>query len=330
MVIPTYNRASLLKEALVSVFNQDVENCRLEVIVVDDGSNDDTSEVVKGFPLRYVRQANSGAGVARNRGIEMATGEWVAFLDSDDLWLPTKLSLQLAVAEAFPEYHAIHSEFKIAYEAGVVEESGLMEWARMLKGTTEPWADVYTARHSSQEFGILSDGKSFDIYGGNVFRHQMVVGRGTCVTLLVKRAILRDGIEFAPDYRTWEDYWFFCKLSEKHDLLFLDTPTAINRGHSGERLTGQNPILALQYHIDVCKKIYMSSTVRNRPSDLEIADFVRSIRADLFKHLVRQGRILEALSFLHEQPFSLPLSLAARTVFGAAVNKLVNRHRTIG
>jgi len=96
VVIPTYNQGSLLPEAIASVRAQKWPD--VEIIVVDDGSTDDTKQVLDQLAtagdLRWFRQSNAGAAAARNRGIQAATGEWIAFLDADDIWLPPKLAIQ--------------------------------------------------------------------------------------------------------------------------------------------------------------------------------------------------------------------------------------------
>ena len=92
VVIPAYNAAMYLQETLRSVLEQD---CRpLEAIVVDDGSADNTAEVARSFgpPVRILVQPHAGAGAARNAGVAAAQGEWLAFLDADDLWTPRALS----------------------------------------------------------------------------------------------------------------------------------------------------------------------------------------------------------------------------------------------
>jgi glycosyltransferase involved in cell wall biosynthesis len=102
VVIPTYNRASTVPRAIESVLAQTVTD--LEIIVVDDGSSDETDKVlgeIFGDRIRYYAQANQGASVARNKGVDEARGEWIAFLDSDDLWEKDKLEWQFKALERF-------------------------------------------------------------------------------------------------------------------------------------------------------------------------------------------------------------------------------------
>lgn len=102
VVIPTYNRLGYLMEALESVFRQ--SRPPDEVIVVDDGSTDGTEEAITelGHRVRYLRQRNAGPGAARNRGLRAVQGEWITFLDSDDLWMPDTVARQIEFCERNP------------------------------------------------------------------------------------------------------------------------------------------------------------------------------------------------------------------------------------
>ena len=110
VVIPTYNRAELVLRALRSVLAQ--TRPAEQVIVVDDGSTDDTGPLVRiqFGSVDYLAQENRGVSAARNRGIEVATGEWIALLDSDDEWLPEKLERQMACLEQEPDYRLCHTD----------------------------------------------------------------------------------------------------------------------------------------------------------------------------------------------------------------------------
>lgn len=108
VIIPAWNRAGELRHAIDSALAQTLPP--LEIIVVDDGSTDETAEVLAqyGDRIRVLRQANQGVAAARNAGIAAARGDLLAFLDSDDVWLPRKLELQAALLEADPELGLVH------------------------------------------------------------------------------------------------------------------------------------------------------------------------------------------------------------------------------
>lgn len=113
VVIPTYNREKWISKAIDSVLAQTYTG--LEIIVVDDGSTDQTRQLIDNYGdrVRYIYQRNTGVSSARNRGILEARGEWIAFLDSDDEWLPEKLESQLDLADRYPQIVMVASNVHI-------------------------------------------------------------------------------------------------------------------------------------------------------------------------------------------------------------------------
>ncbi len=113
VVIPAYNRADLILETIQSVLAQTFTD--YEIIVVDDGSTDNTAEILRELiesgKIQYVWQENQGESAARNHGLRLAQGEYIAFLDSDDLWLPQKLEAQVSYLDAHPEAGLAQSSF---------------------------------------------------------------------------------------------------------------------------------------------------------------------------------------------------------------------------
>lgn len=111
VVVPTYNQSKLLQVTIESVLDQTYPN--LEIIVVDDGSTDDTATVLAQYSARVtcMRQANRGVAAARNAGIRVATGEYLTFMDHDDLMLPTKLERQVQVLDSRPEVGLVHCSY---------------------------------------------------------------------------------------------------------------------------------------------------------------------------------------------------------------------------
>ncbi len=124
VVLPTYNRAHLVGRAIQSVLNQTHQD--FEIIIVDDGSSDNTEEIVNNYTdvrIRYVRhQQNRGSGAARNTGIKLAKGEYIAFQDSDDEWLPQKLEMQIeAFKRASLEVGVIYTDMLRIKEDRIIE-----------------------------------------------------------------------------------------------------------------------------------------------------------------------------------------------------------------
>ena len=136
VVIPVFNGERFIAEAIRSVQEQTVRP--LEVIVVDDGSRDSTEKVVRQcsgpVPVVYHYQENQGPGIARNRGVAHARGEWIAFLDADDVWYPDKLSVQMEHIRTYPKVDFFYSDFDVAQPDGTVARRAVVsQFARPKK-----------------------------------------------------------------------------------------------------------------------------------------------------------------------------------------------------
>ena len=120
VIIPTYNREKLISRAIESVLAQVYPV--YEIIVVDDGSTDATKSVLAPFngKIKYIYQKNAGIAEARNRGIKESSGEYIAFLDSDDYWAPEKLAEQVKVLDANPQVGIVFAPMPIVNEKGEI------------------------------------------------------------------------------------------------------------------------------------------------------------------------------------------------------------------
>jgi GT2 family glycosyltransferase len=121
VILPAYNHAHFLPFAIESVLNQTFPD--FEMIIIDDGSNDNTREVVQKFKdprIQYFYQSNKGLSGARNTGLGLAKGEYIAFLDADDLFLPGKLGLQVSWLEANPDYGFVSGGWNVVNENGEI------------------------------------------------------------------------------------------------------------------------------------------------------------------------------------------------------------------
>jgi len=118
VIVPLYNSERYLEDTLQSIFNQDYQP--MEVIVVDDGSTDGSAGIAKSFKnIRYIYQANQGPSAARNTGITISQGDFIAFLDADDMWMPDKLSLQISYLLNHPDVGFVVAHRRMIIEQGI-------------------------------------------------------------------------------------------------------------------------------------------------------------------------------------------------------------------
>ena len=199
VVIPTYNYGRYIVEAIESVLNQTFPD--REVIVVDDGSTDDTGELIGRFGdrVRYIYQRNLGPSAARNTGIRAARGEYVGFLDSDDLWLPEKLALQVAVLDSCQAVGLVYS-------------------------------DALFFRDETQAI-IGAHREVFPHPAGRILA-QLVLGNViSSPTPLVRRSILdRVGL-FDEDLKASEDWDLWIRIAKICEIAYIDQPLAKYRRH---------------------------------------------------------------------------------------------------
>lgn len=237
VVIPTYNRAGWLPATVASVLQQ--TRPPDEVLIVDDGSRDDTEAVCRALPapVRYVRQENAGVSAARNRGVREANGEWIAFLDSDDLWEPAKLEVQLAAMRAAPE-----SGWGITECVLVDGDDRPVPGARGLESAVPVFRDVGHASgewfsRSLREVRVEAGGAPHGAFTGDAFG---MLFHGNVVlpsAALVRRDLfLRTG-GFDEALRVAEDTEFFHRLAAASPMTVVTSPLLRWRVGHEERLT---------------------------------------------------------------------------------------------
>ena len=134
VVIPAYNAERFLADAIQSILAQDYAH--LDIVVVDDGSTDETAAVAQNFgpSVRVIRQANAGIGRARNAGVEIATSDLLAFLDADDVWVEDSLATRLAHLEAQPDLDGVFGLVETWYD-GVEQASFAVKAGEVASGT---------------------------------------------------------------------------------------------------------------------------------------------------------------------------------------------------
>lgn len=243
VIMPTFNRARWLGCAIRSALHQ--LHAGDELIVIDDGSTDDTREVVAGFGERvtYLRGDHRGAGPARNLGLAHARGELVAFLDSDDEWLPGKLAMQRAFLEAHPEVLFGFSDFQVVTGEGEVQHRFLRHW----RHDARPFRDMFGA---PERFACC------DVYVGDLYLWQLTGLYVLANTLVVRRGAAGDALHFAEDLATYEDVECFIRLARRGTAAYFDLETAQQTDRAGGRLSQLSRIVKLRCHLAILERQY--------------------------------------------------------------------------
>jgi len=202
VVVPTYNCAKYLGSSVTSALRQTVRPA--EIIIIDDGSTDDTEMVIRQFgdKVTYIKQSNAGVSAARNRGVAESSSEFIAFLDADDYWEPTKLEKQLAVFDSDPEIGLVHCGMR-EFDSETGETVGL--------------------RIDGKEGWVADDLLLWD--------EPVIIGPGC--TIVVRRLAFESTYGFDPSIKVGEDWDLCFRIARKYKVGFVREPLVNYRLHSG-------------------------------------------------------------------------------------------------
>jgi len=297
VVLPTWDRAHLLPRAIGSLLAQLEPGD--EVIVADDGSTDTTASLVAGFgpPVRHLALSHSGAGAARNAAWRVARGPFVAFLDSDDRWLPGKLPLQRALLAACPELASCFSDFRTASVDGVEREGGLAGW---LGGPTAFADEVAPAVRVAD---LLPHGPwdpAIRVHRGDFARaalRRTIVNIGT---VLVRKERVGPELGCAEDVPTFEELPAVARILRAGPAAFLDHPTLVQHDHKGPRLTGADLIARARARITVHERAWAGDPAFLARHGGELGERLRAERATLARLLLGAGEVRAARRVLEE------------------------------
>ncbi|MFH1837337.1 MAG: glycosyltransferase [Candidatus Omnitrophota bacterium] len=205
VIIPSYNRERLLRKAIKSVLIQTFSD--LELIVIDDGSTDNTSGVISSYNdtrLISIHQKNMGVSAARNRGIERSTGAFIAFLDSDDRWMPTKLERAKEYIANFPDVSVFHTE-EVWYRNGNL--------LKQLKKHKKP--------------------------SGSVYKNSLALCCIGISTAVIKKGVFSDIGIFDESLKACEDYDLWLRTANKYEVKLIPEYLTLKDGGRPDQLSAR-------------------------------------------------------------------------------------------
>ena len=269
VIIPAYNYGRFIAEAIEGALGQTCPP--VEVIVVDDGSTDDTLEVVGKFGerVRYLRQENSGVGAARNRGVAESVGEFIAFLDADDTWEPTKLEKQLAIFEADPEIGLVHC--------------GMREFDSETGGTV--------ATHVDGQAGWVADELL-------LWERPAIIGPGG--TIMVRRDVFEAVGGFDERMRVSEDWDLCYRVARRYKVGFVAEPLVNYRSHPAAAHRDVSELERGMSHF--YQKAFAEGDVPAELKDRAMGNFHRTLAGSYFRSGEYAAFIKHAFKSIYRRP----------------------------
>ncbi len=233
IILPTYNRAHYLKEAIESVLTQTYQDW--ELLIIDDGSTDETRSVAQSYVERdsrisYHYHSNQGVSAARNVGIQLARGRYVAFLDDDDLWQPEKLAWQLEALAQHPETPWLFGDGQLIDDHGTVLRPVLPQ----RRSAFSTWVKDYQTANPN-----VSAGPFYSV---------MLTGNCLAVpTVLIERDCFTHVGLFNESYHVAEDYDMWLRMAQRYPVLLLRRSIVQIRVHDGA-VSGGADVRSYNWH----------------------------------------------------------------------------------
>ncbi|HKJ63770.1 MAG TPA: glycosyltransferase family A protein [Desulfopila sp.] len=264
VIIPTYNRADYLQRAVESVWSQ--QHFAGEILVVDDGSTDHSGEVIEKLsavrPIRYVRTENRGVAAARNLGVSLAACNHIAFLDSDDHWVPGKLHKQM---------HSLceNNTFSISHTGE--------KWLR--NGVHLNQKSIHRPQH------------------GDVFSHCLRLCAVGMSTVIMTREVFLESGGFDTSLPCCEDYDLWLRLSCTHEFLLVTEALTVKDGGRNDQLSRIYRVGMDKFRIYAIEKLLKSGVLSTEQQRLALTELERKCRI-YGNGCIKHGRLQEGRRYL--------------------------------
>jgi len=261
IIIPTFNRKPLLKIAVDSAFNQTFTD--FEIIVIDDGSSDDTSEMIRSYEdkrLTFLTQSNHGVAHARNRGLEKASGKFIAFLDSDDRWTKEKLEKTAEYIAQFPSIGIFHTE---------------ETWYRRGK--------------------FLSHKEKHKKPSGYVYKKALPLCCISISTAVIKKEVFEDVGTFDESLEACEDYDFWLRAASQYEVKLIPEELTLKDGGRSDQLS--SIVWGLdRFRIKALEKMILSKSLKEDDHIATVKEFEKKCKI-FVKGCEKRDKLEEAQAY---------------------------------
>ncbi len=327
VIIPTYNRAGMICRAIDSVTSELTVGD--EIIVIDDGSTDGTKESLNRVRDRiiYRRISHGGAGRARNEGIEIARNSLIAFLDSDDEWMPKKIEIQRALLQARPDVLFCFTDWRnldsgqgpvplLASRSLLLPKNG--SFGESILGPGVPYSSI----------APLPDGiHDFAVHIGDLYPKEIEEQHVSAITLVYRRPSNREeDLKYPEDLPIFEDGEFVAKLARQGTAAYLDCATATAHRHGGPELVKLDYVTQLRSRIKLLERVWGADAEYLNDHREEYLTVSQKLHKRLLMELLSLGRMQEAREETRKN-LNIPRTYKLLTWFPGFVNRALLHSR---
>lgn len=294
VIIPAFNCANFIRKAIESVLGQTYQN--IELIIIDDGSKDNTAEVITHFEDKviYVYQENGGVSKARNAGIRKSSGEYIAFLDADDVWEKSKLEVQIRIMEENINIGLLFCEFTQTKNQNILHRKTYESAFNIFKEYKYGINDMFDNISVVNMFGT-----NIKYYWGNIYKYLFLGNFILPSSVLFRRNMLDFVGYFNEEYRVAEETEYFLRFSRHTMLGFIKFPLLYYEIPESGNLSGKSNMEKL---IRNALKIQIDSFINNCNSfsKKDISFFMKAISVTycrLAYYYISELRLIEARKY---------------------------------
>jgi glycosyltransferase involved in cell wall biosynthesis len=248
VIIPTYNRAHIIQRCIDSALSQTYPN--LEIVVVDDGSKDNTKEIIDTHysdnpKVNYFSKQNGGVSSARNLGLSVAKGEFVAFLDSDDFWMPEKIDLQVKCLQKHPDVGLVWTEFFACDLQGkVIHERYLRKMYGAYRFFPTPM-NIFSKQFTLNTLIPNKAAEAMFYYVGHIYSPMALGNLVHTSTVVIRKHLIDKAGGFDETFSVAEDYDLYLRISALTEAAFIDEPLMGYCINEDDALTSKKHHLAI-------------------------------------------------------------------------------------
>lgn len=296
VIIPLYNGEKFISETTESVLAQTYKN--MEIIIINDGSTDGSHEKIKPYlnRIKYIYQENKGISVARNKAILNSTGEYIAFLDHDDLWKPEKITLQVQYLDQHQDVGFVHTNLSIMRDTKITKE-------------------IFQTEKRNRE--------------GDCFNELLLGNFINMLTVMVRRKCLEQVGIFDPDIKVIQDYDLWLRIAKHFRLGYINKPLAIYRIHDSN--ISKNKIRLTLEEIKLIKTMLrLYPGLREKIGIERIKQRFLTLYYEVAYSLFKMRKLAESRRYFFEvwkiSPFKIDcLSYLMATIFPLSIVKFIKR-----